>query len=261
MKKETYRLLMDLSHNPFYAFLLKKMAESGASRYLITSFADTFNINKAELAEELKQYGSLQEFFMRELKPGSRPVSQLEKSVVSPVDGVLTACGELTADDHFSVKGKEHSLASLLRIEKKVEKYAGGTYGVFYLSPKEYHRIHSPAEGIVTARWALGDYSEPVNDLAFQFGIQPLASNYRLITEMDTPGGRLAVVKVGALNVNSVHYTHTRRELTKGEEFASFGFGSSVILLAEPGVMKWSREEGDFLKQGEAAGFFKNIYK
>lgn len=257
MNKKTYQFLMDLTHNPFYASLLKRTAESRASRWIIPSFSNIFAVNKEESAKEIGQFTSLQDFFTRRLKEGSRPVSMLEKSFVSPVDGTLTAVGEISETQTFEVKGKIHDLHTLLRRKDKIERYSGGSFGIFYLSPSEYHRIHSPAAGKVISRWALGEFSEPVNDLAFQFGVQPLASNYRLITELETSAGRIAVVKVGALNVNSVHYTHVNNELAKGEDFAYFGFGSSVVLLFEPQMVKWTAEINAFLRQGEAIGFSK----
>ncbi|SDN44874.1 archaetidylserine decarboxylase [Alkalicoccus daliensis] len=257
MKKKTYQLLMDLTHNPLYASVLKRSVESRLSRWIVPSFAKTFKINEEEAEKQINDFYSLQDFFTRHLKEGSRPVSMLEKAVVSPVDGSMTAAGEISPAQTFEVKGMIHDLHTLLRRPDKITRYAGGSYGIFYLSPREYHRIHAPVSGKVISRWALGEFSEPVNDLAFQFGVQPLSSNYRLITEIQTETGKVAVVKIGALNVNSVHYAHLHDEMQKGEEFAYFGFGSTVILLFEPGMIKWTKEQGSVLKQGEAFCFLK----
>ncbi|WP_147802975.1 archaetidylserine decarboxylase [Alkalicoccus halolimnae] len=254
MKKETYRLIMDLTHNPFYTSVLKGFASSCWSKPFIRRFSNTYGINIAEAGKPIEEYKTLQEFFSRSLKENSRPVSPVKNSVVSPVDGYLTAAGNIEAQDTFTVKGKVHDLYTLLRREDKVNRYSGGTFGVFYLSPQDYHRIHSPLDGKVISRWALGEYSEPVNSLAFKFGVQPLASNYRLITEISTAFGYVCIVKVGALNVNSVYYTHLNSQVEKGEEFAGFSFGSSVIVLFEPGRIALNKEEGAFLRQGEVFG-------
>jgi phosphatidylserine decarboxylase len=258
MKKETYRLIMDLTHNPFYTSVLKGFASSSLSKPFIRRFSNTYGINIAEAEKPIGEYKTLQEFFSRSLKESSRPVSPINNSVASPVDGDLTAAGNIDAYDTFLVKGKVHDLYTLLRREDKVKRYSGGDFGVFYLSPQDYHRIHSPLDGEVISRWALGEYSEPVNSLAFKFGVQPLASNYRLITEIYTSFGYVCIVKVGALNVNSVKYTHLSRMLEKGEEFASFGFGSSVIVLFEPGSIEINKQEGSFLRQGEVFGVASN---
>lgn len=48
----------------------------------------------------------------------------------------------------------------------------------------------------------------------------------------------MAVVKVGAMFVNSIEMTHGGTVLEKGEEMAYFTFGSTVVLLFEQGIFK-----------------------
>ncbi|PRO65067.1 archaetidylserine decarboxylase [Alkalicoccus urumqiensis] len=255
MKKTTYQLLMDLTHQPLYTAILKRSAASPLSRWLIPSFAKTYQIPLAEAEKPWRDYASLQEFFSRRLHE-PRPVTGISQACASPVDGAVTAVGTLDEDVQFSVKGKVHDIQTLLSVSDSVSRYSGGAFIVLYLAPSDYHRIHAPLTGSVVRRYALGEYSEPVNDLGLRFGIQPLASNYRLITELETAAGRCAVVKVGALNVNTVEYTHMEDSLVKGGEFARFAFGSTVILLFEPERMSWKVNEGDHVKQGETIGHF-----
>ncbi|CAM4023496.1 archaetidylserine decarboxylase [Alkalicoccus chagannorensis] len=254
MEKKTFETLLQLTENPFYNRLLQRLTEHPFSRMLIPPFMKLYNMDEGELEKRPLSYGSLQKFFQRSLKEGARPVSMLERAVVSPVDGVLTAAGALTDNTTFEVKGRRHTLEKLIRLPEMIEKYQGGSYGVIYLAPNDYHHIHTPLSGEVSRRWALGEYSGPVNDLAFQHREEPLSENYRLITELKTAGGCVLVIKIGAVHVNSVRYHHTRAYLTKGERLASFGFGSTVVLVFEQDMMKWTQEEGAYLKQGEAAG-------
>jgi phosphatidylserine decarboxylase len=53
-----------------------------------------------------------------------------------------------------------------------------------------------------------------------------------------TEFGHVAVVKVGAMFVNSIETTHQGTELEKGEEMAYFSFGSTVVLLFEKGIFR-----------------------
>ncbi|UTR14332.1 phosphatidylserine decarboxylase [Salipaludibacillus sp. LMS25] len=260
MKKSLYRLMLELTHNPLYNVMLKKAATHRWSRAFIPSFSKTFNINTDEVARQQSEFHHLNDFFSRELKEGSRPVSQDVHEIVSPVDGVLAEVGDITDKTLMHIKQKPHSLETMLGLKSAVNTYLGGKYYVFYLSPKDYHRIHAPYAGHVRRRWALGRYSEPVNHLGFYFGQEPLATNYRLITEYETAKQRFAVVKIGALNVNSIHLSHTGSYSQKGEEMGYFSFGSTVVLLFQQDTVKLAQwiidaNKHDLpIKQGETIG-------
>ncbi|MDV2887664.1 phosphatidylserine decarboxylase, partial [Alkalihalophilus pseudofirmus] len=101
-----------------------------------------------------------------------------------------------------------------------------------------YHRIHSPVDGTVTKQWTLGRKSYPVNKWGIKYGVRTLAKNYRVITEVKTVTGHVAIVKVGAMFVNSIETTYKGSELVKGKEMAYFTFGSTVVLLFEKGIFQ-----------------------
>ncbi len=252
MNKRVYTTMLELTHNPLYAKLLRSFVSSRASSLLIPGFIKTFQVDMTDYLEDPGSYRSLQQFFSRRTLEGSRPVTMLEKTIASPVDGVLTACGSLSGDGSFEVKGVRHSAQTLLAVTGAAERYQNGSFAVFYLSPKEYHRIHAASAGRVLRRWAAGEYSEPVNDMAFLLGRTPLADNYRLMTEMEGEAGRYITAKIGALNVNSITPSSLQESFEKGDEMAAFGFGSSVVLLYERPDVKWKKEAGTFVRQGEA---------
>ena len=60
-----------------------------------------------------------------------------------------------------------------------------------------------------------------------------LSKNYRTITELQHGQFCVAIVKVGAMFVNSIVITNEAKHLEKGQEFAYFSFGSTVVLLFE----------------------------
>jgi len=257
MKKKLYKLMLELTHNRLYSASLRQFTQLKASKWLVPSFARTFNINKDELPINIEEYTSLSDFFSRKLKEGSRTISSAAEEIVSPVDGVVKDAGRLTEDKQFFVKGKSHSLQTMLGLDSAVERFKNGEYCVLYLSPKDYHRIHSPCQGDIYRRWALGTYSEPVNDMGLHYGKEPLATNYRLITELTHRDRHVALVKVGALNVNSVHPSHIGSSVERGEDMAFFSFGSTVILLFEKDSIRFNKLvlQGDKeVKQGECIG-------
>ena len=58
------------------------------------------------------------------------------------------------------------------------------TTSYFYLSPADYHRIHSPIDGAVLRQYTLGNTSYPVNRLGLTYGKKPISHNYRQVTEL-----------------------------------------------------------------------------
>ncbi|PKI41554.1 phosphatidylserine decarboxylase proenzyme 1, mitochondrial [Punica granatum] len=84
--------------------------------YLCRAWARAFHSNLEEVALPLEEYASLQEFFVRSLKEGSRPIDPDPKCLISPVDGIVLRFGELKSTGAMieQVKGFSYSVASLL---------------------------------------------------------------------------------------------------------------------------------------------------
>jgi phosphatidylserine decarboxylase len=233
MIQPVYRLLIELTNGRFTSAILKRFARSGLSRLIVPSFARVYQLNQAEMEKELHEFPTLHDLFVRNLKKGARTIDQSHDSVVSPVDAVLEVVGPIKENSEIIVKGKTYSIEEMLGDPKVMPKYLNGTYVILYLSPSHYHRIHSPVSGTVTNQWTLGSKSYPVNKLGLKYGVRTLAKNYRVITEVDTEFGHVAIVKVGAMFVNSIETIHEGSELVKGGEIAYFTFGSTVVLLFE----------------------------
>jgi phosphatidylserine decarboxylase len=229
--KPFYRLVIELTNGKWSSNILRKFARSKLSRYLVPSFAKVYKINTDEMEQSIRNYPTLHDFFIRKLKNEARPIHQEEGAILSPVDAVIEDIGEIHPNAMIFVKGKQYSISEMLGGLDKAKKYIDGTYMIFYLSPSHYHRIHSPVTGSVTDQWVLGEKSYPVNKLGLKYGRETLSKNYRSITELNVDGNKIAMVKVGAMFVNSIELTHKHESLTKGQEMAYFTFGSTVILL------------------------------
>lgn len=242
MKKALYQMMIELTNGRLTSSLLKKFAQSKASKRVIPSFAKTYKINLDEMEREIGEFESLHEFFIRRLKSGKRNIDNDAVSIVSPVDAVIEHLGVIHADSSITVKGKVYSIAEMLGSREAAQKYEDGTYIIFYLSPSHYHRIHSPVSGKVVNQWTLGEKSYPVNRLGLKYGKDTLSKNYRSITEYKYDAGNMAMVKVGAMFVNSIELIHKGEMLEKGEEMAYFTFGSTVILLLEKGTFELNPE-------------------
>ncbi|WP_042221037.1 phosphatidylserine decarboxylase [Oceanobacillus manasiensis] len=253
MLKHILKLFVELTGNRFVSSILANFTASKYSKFLVPVFASVYKLKQEEMREPLPTYGSLKALFTRQLKEEVRPVDLTKATAVSPVDGVVNDYGSIQNGTAISVKGKTLSIDELLGSKDKATPYHGGSYIVLYLSPQHYHRIHSPVDGKIMNSYSLGGKSYPVNKLGLKYGNRPLSTNYRRISEVNTEFGYCAVVKVGALNVNSIHLTYKDTNMVKGQEMAYFSFGSTVILLFES-PLDTELAIGHEIKVGERIG-------
>ncbi len=248
--------MIELTNGRWSSGGLKWFARSPVSRFVVPSFARVYRLNQEEMEKGLADYPTLHDLFVRTLKRGTRKIDQAADSVVSPVDAVLEDVGTIKETSDILVKGKTYSIEEMLGDPDGLNKYLNGTYMILYLSPSHYHRIHSPVNGTVIKQWKLGSKSYPVNKWGLKYGRRTLSKNYRVITEVQTDYGHVAIVKVGAMFVNSIETTHTGNKLEKGGEMAYFSFGSTVVLLFEKGIFQIDQtlQIPQDLKVGERVG-------
>lgn len=257
--KVIFRLLTQLSSRRSLSYLAGWVAKSRFSKRLIPYFIHVYKIDVSEAERSPEDYPHLNAFFTRRLKPGVRPIFPEPHVAVSPVDGTITSMGTIRSDGMIVVKGKPYSLAEMLQDRGQEQRYHGGYFIVLYLSPRDYHRIHAPISGRIvgTARHRGTVY--PVNPTGLQLIDGVLAKNERLITYIEHGQTQMAVVKVGAMNVASIRWSDRLRstEVSKGDELAYFEFGSTVVLLFEPGsfALIEGLREGDKVRMGQPIGF------
>jgi len=221
------------------------------------AFARRYGIDLSE-CPDLDVYRTFGEFFARPLRPGRRPIAPGDSVVVSPVDGVVSESGVAAGGTLVQAKGIEYSAAALLADEDLARRLEGGPYATVYLSPRDYHRIHFPLPGRVIGWRYVPGLLWPVNPASVRTVPGLFTANERLVTVLETPLGRCAVVAVGATVVGRVHafydpsVPHTnqagaaprRRDyetpipVEKGQELGAFEMGSTVILLFEPGKVR-----------------------
>ncbi len=254
-----YRLMIELTNGRWTSAILKSFARSRISRFVVPSFAKVYHLNQEEMEKGLSEYPTLHDLFIRTLKKEVREIDKSHDAVVSPVDAVIEDVGTIRETRDIIVKGKTYSIEEMLGDSEILAKYLNGTYIILYLSPSHYHRIHSPVDGRVIKQWTLGLKSYPVNKWGLKYGRHTLAKNYRVITEVKTAFGHVAIVKVGAMFVNSIETIHKGSELEKGEEMAYFSFGSTVVLLFEKNVFHIDStiHTPKEIKVGEKIGFLK----
>lgn len=252
-----FKLMTELSSQKWISGLTGNFAKSSISRRLIPRFAKLYGIDPADAEKELSEYISLNDFFTRRLKAGLRQIDGGEHSLISPVDAKVTGIGPIENGQLINVKGQNYTVDELLNRSPRAVNYRNGFYIVLYLSPTDYHRIHSPVSGRILEKEHVHGKVYPVNEFGMKHMKRTLSRNERLITYLRHDYGELAVVKVGAMNVSSIKYVEPlERQLEKGAELAYFEFGSTVVLLMESATFR-SRPDltiDSIVKMGEPLG-------
>lgn len=226
---------------------------SKINRFILRKFAEAFHIDLTEADGPIESYKSLNLFFTRKLKPDVRTIDTQRKSIVSPVDARVSEFGPVQNGKLIQAKGIHYSVADLIGNTEEAVPYLGGSYIVLYLSPQDYHRMHSPADCEITGYRYLPGRLFPVNALAVKSVQDLFPKNERLTSYLSSAQGRIAFIKVGATNVGKITLSYEKQttnrwvriarrivydeplKVKKGEELAVFEMGSTVVLLFEAG--------------------------
>lgn len=219
------------------------------STWMIRGFAALYNINISEAEHSPEAYKSIGDFFVRHLKSGVRPIANTE--YVHPSDSKMTARGVVVAKQLIQAKGSTYPLGAFLQ-DSYEDRWQNGYFITYYLCPTDYHRVHSPVDGVIKeVRYVPGNLW-PVNDWSVSNIKELFVKNERVVIEIETARGPMAVVLVGATNVGSIrlsfepslrtNHTHKREpnkisyvepiKIKRGDELGMFCMGSTVIVVA-----------------------------
>jgi phosphatidylserine decarboxylase len=223
---------------------------------LLRSFARQYGIDVDEAEKPIEAYDGLQEFFTRRLRAGARPIAADPDLVVSPADGTVVEAGTIRPGMLLDAKDACFSLTELVADAAVARRLDGGSFCVTYLSPRDYHRVHTPVEGQVVAWHYVPGRLFPVNARSVLREPQLFSRNERLVTIMEGPAGLTAVVMVAAVGVGHITAsydpqvaTHDERfsssepqhkrystpiPLARGQELGIFNLGSTTVIVFEP---------------------------
>lgn len=195
-----------------------------------------FGIDPNEWVIPADGFASYNDFFIKKLKPGSRPIASETNVLVAPADSKLTVIQDLSTKQgqstFFNVKSKKFSLNTFLKNSDLAEEFDGGTLLIFRLSPYNYHRFHFPVNAVPIKSTTISGGFESVDPIAYKTGINPLIINVRHIVPLQTSYGRAVMVIVGAFGVGSIIESFQPGRLyAKGDEAGYFQYGGSTIAM------------------------------
>ena len=237
------------------------------NRALLRAFVWKYKINMDESAAKLEEFSSLSDLFLRKLKSGSRVISQKKGVCTSPVDGTIHSFGNITNGEFIQAEEMTGSVSNLIgQTEGESPLFQNGSYMIIYLSPQDYHRVHSHTEGTLSNIRYLPGRLWPVFPAATR-SIQSLFDkNERMVFSMDTEYGKQILAMIGAFGVGRMTssfvdvITNTNTEasehpmetpLKRGQDIGAFALGSTVILVWEHQDISWSVQTGAKVRLGE----------
>jgi phosphatidylserine decarboxylase len=261
------------------AYALSRSRVVWLKNLLIRAFVRKFAPDMSDALEPTPtNYSSFNAFFTRALRADARPVAPGARAIVSPCDGTLSVADSARGQRLLQAKSHTYTLEALLAGQGKwVARLTGGLYATIYLAPFNYHRVHMPLDGRLSAAWHVPGRLFSVNESTAARVPGLFARNERLVCAFEGDHGPFAVVLVGALLVGSLS-TIWHGELSpartqsgphslapgtgaglwqpRGAELGRFNMGSTVILLLPPGLAQWlpALRPGAPLRVGEGLG-------
>ena len=224
-----------------------------------------------DLAEAKKtHFTSMHDCFIRELKPGSRPIHPDPVVLTSPCDGIVGACGLVVGTQVFQAKGFPYELIDLLGDPDLVGQFLDGSYVTIRITSSMYHRFHAPLDcDVRRVNYISGD-TWNVNPIALQRVENLFCKNERAVVHASPKAGGpdVLLVAVAAVLVASIrlHFVdallHLRyrgpnlikcdASFAKGDEMGWFQHGSTIIVFAPRGyALCASIRDGQPLRVGE----------
>ena len=240
---------------------------------LIRWFVGRYGVNMAEAANpDIASYATFNDFFTRPLRAGARPLA--DAPFVCPVDGAISQFGPIAKDQIFQAKGHHDSTTALLAGDAALAaQFDDGAFATLYLSPRDYHRIHMPCDGVLRRMvYVPGDLFS-VNPTTAR-GVPGLfARNERVVCVFDSARGAFVLTLVGATIVGSMatvwhgqvnpprsadvrswSYDDNAPALARGAEMGRFLLGSTVVMLFPKGVLRFNPQwqPGRAIRMSEA---------
>lgn len=249
------------------------------TRLVVKAFARYYRVQMQEAQNpDLASYATFNEFFVRPLRDGARPIVAEPHVLTLPADGAISQLGAIRDDQIFQAKGHNYTLEALLAGNYLLaEPFRNGLFATTYLAPSDYHRVHMPCDGVLREMiYVPGDLFS-VNPLTAANVPNLFARNERVICVFDTAFGPMVQILVGATIVGSIEtvwagtvtppregiirrWTYPAEgmegaiQLVKGEEMGRFKLGSTVINLFTPGSVQFAPHlnNGTVTRMGQA---------
>uniref|UniRef100_A0A0E0CD78 Phosphatidylserine decarboxylase proenzyme 2 n=1 Tax=Oryza meridionalis TaxID=40149 RepID=A0A0E0CD78_9ORYZ len=214
----------------------KKMSSPESAKD-IPKFLELFKdqINLDEIKDPLESFKTFNEFFVRQLKPGARPIACYEQDTIATcaADSRLTTFSSVDESTRLWIKGRKFSIEGLLGKDVHSDALCNGSLVIFRLAPQDYHRFHVPVSGTMEKFVEIPGCLYTVNPIAVNSKYcNVFTENKRVVSIISTSEfGKVAFVAIGATMVGSIEFLKEEGDYVhKGDEFGYFAFGGSTVI-------------------------------
>ena len=214
------------------------------------------------------RFASVHDCFIRELKPGARPVDADPAVLTSPCDAIVGANGTVRGTRAFQAKGFPYSLHDLVGDAALAARYEDATYVTLRITSSMYHRIHAPHDCRVGPVTYFSGDTWNVNPPALARVPGLFCKNERALIRMqlERSGEEILLVPVAAVLVASIRLDFLPAPLdlryrgpnliacnarfAKGAQMGRFEHGSTILVFAPRGC-RLLAAEGSTIRVGQ----------
>lgn len=211
----------------------------------IPNFTDLFVCDSSALHYGFKSWD---DFFTRQFRPGVRPFLYPSNPLMinnSCESTVYRIAHNVNALDTFWLKEQPYSLNHMLNNDPLTPQFVGGTVYQAFLNALDYHRWHSPVDGVISKIVPIpGAYYSESPSMAFphpdssasngsQGFITAVATRTLVFVQADNPlVGLMCFIAVGMAEVSTCEVTvEVGDQVKKGDQLGMFHFGGSTHCL------------------------------
>lgn len=213
--------------------------------YTIAYYIKKYKVDMSHFQIPDGGFKSFNHFFTRHFKHGVRQISE---DIISPIDGSVFDYGSIDNDNKLFVKHKYYYVEDLINEDCPNLK----SYAVLYLSPADYHRVHTCFDMHIESISYIPGTLRSVRKKTVNKKDRVYCRNERIVIQGQSKYGNFYFILIGALMVGKIKLsfnnemrTNIRKgiqskkhlantvSLKKGDEIGYFEMGSSVIILLE----------------------------
>ncbi len=198
----------------------------------IPRLVDHFNIDMDEVLVPEQGFQSFNDFFIRRLKPGARPIDPSPNCVIAPAESRLKVI-PLNRETRLEIKGARLTLSRLLGNRPVAPSFANGLCLQFRLAPSDYHRFGYIDSGEQGPIQSVAGRLYSVSPIALRHRPGIWGRNFRQWCLIKTRTlGTIMDIDVGATMVGSIkQHLPQGGPCARGEEKGYFQLGGSTVLV------------------------------
>ena len=221
------RVVLRLFISKAYSDWNAKANNKKSSAKKINAFIKKYQIDTNDFEE--KKYTSFNDFFVRKIKGGKRPVSGQEKDLISVADSKLLV-HKIDGNLKIQIKNSVYTVDELIQDEHLAQSYKNGMCLVFRLSVDDYHRYIYLDDGELEKTKEIKGVLHTVTPIAAK-KYKAFSENHRICSLLSTENfGEVVQIEIGAILVGKIN-NHPVKTFKRGDEKGFFELGGSTVVL------------------------------